>query len=491
MNHIAETANRWKNDPHALANDFRRFVLSVEAFTDKDHSLHHEDPDARRLFSISNDEAEVELLEVRRFSKNLACYLANSKDPLIQADLLNELISGLVTAKNTRKEVKLPSIQGIRDTATNLEARAAEHVLRGETVPTSEATETNVSVEEQLLTSSGQVPDAIHAPTQTQDFVAIETEVLGLTAEVADEQVAARPDSNRSDWLIESDSTELVDKDPDDEQDFDGGGASTETIQIDRTLTDQVPEVISAYSSEPQRQHYYKRLSSDEYHERVQDREANEIQQIKLEMAKLERLTMLRASFSPTHNDIRLLTQFVDAGGQICHETVVADVNTKAACNALERLDFVQSVVGDSSVFTGFYEITHAGRAFLEAEDRKVSTAKQKGKKSKSENTEHRQCSEELFRSALRKHHGYDSSEVLSNFAPISTRGIEALMQNMLSASTAGRLFKKHFGKVQTYKQLCVSKEIGLKLVILLGDGLHAFGSIDPTKHDIEHDRDE
>ena len=107
----------------------------------------------------------------------------------------------------------------------------------------------------------------------------------------------------------------------------------------------------------------------------------------------------------------------------------------------------------------------------------------QGGKPSKRKSTEHRRNSEELLKAALRKHHQYDNGSVL-NFKPISTRQIQTLMDNAISDSTAGRFLKKHFGSAEKYGEACFSGAIKTKLIVLLGDGLHAFGTIDPT--DIE-----
>ena len=95
-----------------------------------------------------------------------------------------------------------------------------------------------------------------------------------------------------------------------------------------------------------------------------------------------------------------------------------------------------------------------------------------------------------MFKAALKKHHGYESDGSVLNFTPISARGVETLMGRAISDTTAGRLLKKHFGTVKKYQQACILKTIGPKLVVLLGDGLHAFGTFDPTKHDAEDSTD-
>lgn len=95
-----------------------------------------------------------------------------------------------------------------------------------------------------------------------------------------------------------------------------------------------------------------------------------------------------------------------------------------------------------------------------------------------------RRTNEELFKAALRKHHGYESDGSVLNVEPISTRGIEGLVG--VSDSTAQRLLKKHFGSVEQYRNACFSGAIKPKLVVLLGDGLHAFGTSDLTGHDTE-----
>lgn len=105
-------------------------------------------------------------------------------------------------------------------------------------------------------------------------------------------------------------------------------------------------------------------------------------------------------------------------------------------------------------------------------------------------NTGTRRNSEELFKAALRKHHQYDNGSVL-NVEPISTREIESLMDCNLSDSTALRLLNKHFGTVEKYQAACLSGAIKTKLTILLGDGLHAFGTFDAAEHDLEDSIDD
>lgn len=124
--------------------------------------------------------------------------------------------------------------------------------------------------------------------------------------------------------------------------------------------------VESADAGEPQNRSYRKRLTLAEAWERIQEQGAAEIQRTQLETAKLQQGEVLRASFRATADDIRLLNRFVDAGGQIWHEAFLADKAAKQSLDALWRVKFVQTVIGDCCVGTGFLEITHAGRAFLE-----------------------------------------------------------------------------------------------------------------------------
>lgn len=98
----------------------------------------------------------------------------------------------------------------------------------------------------------------------------------------------------------------------------------------------------------------------------------------------------------------------------------------------------------------------------------------------------HRRNSEELFRAALRRHHQYQTGGSILNPEPASTRQIEELAGSGVSDSTARRLLERHFGSVEQYREACRSRVIGQKLVVLLGDGLHAFGSFDTTKSDVE-----
>jgi len=97
-------------------------------------------------------------------------------------------------------------------------------------------------------------------------------------------------------------------------------------------------------------------------------------------------------------------------------------------------------------------------------------------------NALHRRNSEELFKSAMRKHHKYQTGGSVLNFDPVSARQIEQLTDKGISDSTACRLLRKHFGSIGNYRKMCATKAIGPKLVILLGDGLHAFGSFDSSK---------
>ena len=97
---------------------------------------------------------------------------------------------------------------------------------------------------------------------------------------------------------------------------------------------------------------------------------------------------------------------------------------------------------------------------------------------------------EELFKAALRTHHKYENGSVL-NHASISTRDVEKLMDSQISDSTARLQFIRHFGSVKKYQTACLSGTINAKLVVLLGDALHAFGSFDPTSGDVEDAEDE
>ena len=108
------------------------------------------------------------------------------------------------------------------------------------------------------------------------------------------------------------------------------------------------------------------------------------------------------------------------------------------------------------------------------------------GKQPKPKGTGHRRTNEELFKAALRKHHKYETGGSVLNVEPVSTRRIEELTEKGVSDSTAGRLLKRHFGSVEQYRDACFSGAIGPKLVVLLGDGLHAFGSFDATENDVE-----
>lgn len=100
-----------------------------------------------------------------------------------------------------------------------------------------------------------------------------------------------------------------------------------------------------------------------------------------------------------------------------------------------------------------------------------------------------RRTTEELFKAALRKHHKCDNGSVL-NPVPISTRDVEKLTESQISDSTARRQFIHHFGSVEEYQTACLSGAINAKLVVLLGDALHAFASFDPSSRDVEDGED-
>ncbi len=114
---------------------------------------------------------------------------------------------------------------------------------------------------------------------------------------------------------------------------------------------------------------------------------------------------------------------------------------------------------------------------------------KTEAKPKKRKAVEHRRTNEELFKAALQKHHGYENGSV-SNFVPITTRQIEELSSGGISDTTAGRLLAKHFVSVDGYRSDCLSGALTTKLVVLLGDGLHAYGTFDPTENDTEDDND-
>jgi len=108
----------------------------------------------------------------------------------------------------------------------------------------------------------------------------------------------------------------------------------------------------------------------------------------------------------------------------------------------------------------------------------------------KPKQTRHRRTNEELFKAALRTHHKYETGGSVLNMEPASTRRIEELSGKGVSDSTAGRLLKKHFGSVEQYRVACFSRAIRDKLVVLLGDALHAYGSFDASRRDVEDQND-
>lgn len=103
----------------------------------------------------------------------------------------------------------------------------------------------------------------------------------------------------------------------------------------------------------------------------------------------------------------------------------------------------------------------------------------------------HDRTKEELFRSALTKHHKYETGGSVMNHMPASPRQIEKIAEKLVSHSTARRLLIKHFGSVEKYRDVCDTGKIGEKLVVLAGEGLHAFGAFDPSKSDVEDFDDE
>lgn len=91
-----------------------------------------------------------------------------------------------------------------------------------------------------------------------------------------------------------------------------------------------------------------------------------------------------------------------------------------------------------------------------------------------------RRTSEELFKAALRAHHNYGSKSVEFNFEPATTRRIEELTEKGISDTTAGRYFRSTFGSIQKYKVACRDGTIEQKLILVMGEGLQALGTIDP-----------
>lgn len=112
--------------------------------------------------------------------------------------------------------------------------------------------------------------------------------------------------------------------------------------------------------------------------------------------------------------------------------------------------------------------------------------SKRRGRKPECSEVGHRRNTEELFKSGLRSHHKYQVGGSVMNFEPISPREMEKLLEGAISDSTALRLFNRHFGNINNYKRACVEGVIGRKLVVLLGDALHSFG----THADIDDEAD-
>ena len=97
--------------------------------------------------------------------------------------------------------------------------------------------------------------------------------------------------------------------------------------------------------------------------------------------------------------------------------------------------------------------------------------------------------SEELFKSALRRHHGYETGGSVSTYDYATTYRIAELVDERISARTAGRQFNEHFGNerkngkgktggIDAYRHSCIAKTIGTKLMALFGDFMKTFGSL-------------
>mgnify|MGYP007073229696 FL=1 len=105
----------------------------------------------------------------------------------------------------------------------------------------------------------------------------------------------------------------------------------------------------------------------------------------------------------------------------------------------------------------------------------------QRTKSSGRNSISHDRTKEELFKAVLKKHHRFDHDPDDFNGEPISTRAVEVVSGHVLSDTTAGRLFKKHFGGVKEYRRACQDETIRAKLTVVLGEGLAALRSVDPT----------
>lgn len=156
-------------------------------------------------------------------------------------------------------------------------------------------------------------------------------------------------------------------------------------------------------------------------------------------------------------------------------------------------LDWKDEQVLPGCFLSRFDDYYNASVAFIDwllcVDESKTGGSGAGGKPAKGKKAGHRRTNEELFKAAMRTHHKYEAGSVL-NVEPTSPRQIEALMGKGISDTTAGRLLKKHFGSIDQYRNACFSGAIGPKLVVLLGDGLHAFGSFDATEHDVENAAD-
>jgi len=122
------------------------------------------------------------------------------------------------------------------------------------------------------------------------------------------------------------------------------------------------------------------------------------------------------------------------------------------------------------------------------ADDAGAGLPKQ-GKRAKGKKIGHLKNSEELFKSALRQHHGYETGGSVSTYDYATTYRIAELVDQRISASTAGRQFNEHFGNerkngkgktggIDAYRHSCIAKTIGTKLMALFGDFMKTFGSL-------------
>ena len=95
MNERAACVHSWMKNPELLAREFRQFLVHLESYTQSDDQWAHPGSEARRLFVISIEKADIELARTREFNERLELLKRMKPAIPIPAGLLTELIERL------------------------------------------------------------------------------------------------------------------------------------------------------------------------------------------------------------------------------------------------------------------------------------------------------------------------------------------------------------------------------------------------------------